>query len=122
MGVWLAACTMVAAKHCCPSEITHDEVGNGLSAHSARACVGLVTQVARAVAHAHAHLVMHRDLKPSNILVDARGQVHLLNFGIARLIDTQAGVAGNAAGTVAGNVAGTVAGDAPALTQAFAPR
>ena len=49
--------------------------------------LGLIVQVARAVAHAHARLVVHRDLKPSNILVDAQGQSHLLDFGIAKLID-----------------------------------
>ena len=51
--------------------------------------IGLIVQVARAVAHAHARLVVHRDLKPSNILVDERGQAHLLDFGIAKLIDPQ---------------------------------
>ena len=44
-------------------------------------------QVARALAYAHAQLVIHRDLKPSNILVSADGQVHLLDFGIAKLLD-----------------------------------
>ena len=47
----------------------------------------LVLQVARAVAHAHGQLVVHRDLKPSNILVDAQGRAHLLDFGIAKLLD-----------------------------------
>ena len=54
---------------------------------SVRARVELAVQVARAVAHAHAQLVVHRDLKPSNILVDAAGQAHLLDFGIAKLVD-----------------------------------
>ena len=54
-----------------------------------RARVELAVQVTRAVAYAHAHLVVHRDLKPSNILIDAQGQAHLLDFGIAKLVDPQ---------------------------------
>lgn len=46
----------------------------------------LFLQVLQAVAHAHAQLVIHRDLKPSNVLVDAAGQVQLLDFGVATLL------------------------------------
>ena len=50
-------------------------------------------QVASAVQYAHANLVIHRDLKPSNILVSEDGQVHLLDFGIAKLLDDPKGQA-----------------------------
>lgn len=49
--------------------------------------VRLVIKVCEAVAFAHARLVVHRDLKPSNILVDARGEPRVLDFGIAKLLD-----------------------------------
>ena len=53
--------------------------------------VQLFQQVLLAVQHAHANLVIHRDLKPGNILVTAQGDVRLLDFGIAKLIEPDGG-------------------------------
>ena len=53
--------------------------------------VRLFRQVLLAVQHAHANLVIHRDLKPGNILVTAQGDVRLLDFGIAKLMEPEGG-------------------------------
>ena len=56
----------------------------------------LMLKVCGAVSYAHENLVVHRDLKPSNILVDARGEPKLLDFGIAKLLPLVEGEAGTA--------------------------
>lgn len=55
---------------------------------STRERVKLFLQVCGAVAYAHQRLVVHRDLKPNNILVTEDGSVKLLDFGIAKLLES----------------------------------
>jgi eukaryotic-like serine/threonine-protein kinase len=52
-----------------------------------RSRIRLFLDVLRAVAHAHANLIVHRDIKPSNVLVSHDSAVKLLDFGIAKLLE-----------------------------------
>jgi len=60
------------------------------SSLSTRQRVDLVSRVANAVGHAHAHGVLHRDLKPDNVLVDADGDPRVVDFGLATHTEAEA--------------------------------
>jgi serine/threonine protein kinase len=70
----------------------------------------LFQRVCDAVAFAHAHGVVHRDLKPQNVMVGPFGEVLVMDWGVARVLDAAAPPPGPAAGGEGGTRAGTVLG------------
>lgn len=67
--------------------------------------IEVLRSVALAVHHAHEHDVIHRDLKPQNILIDARNEPHVTDFGLAKMVGENLSVSLTGAGMVVGTPA-----------------
>ena len=86
---------------------SHIKANGPLSVEQAMNCI---LQAARGLEYAHGEGIIHRDVKPSNLIVNQRGDVKLLDMGLARLEHTFAApvAAGRAELTTSGQVLGTV--------------
>ncbi len=58
---------------------------------SAREALQIIAQVCDALQYAHDEGIVHRDIKPENVLIDRKGHVKIADFGLAKILDTEAG-------------------------------
>jgi len=87
---------------------------------SNRRAAELTVKLARTVHYAHQRGILHRDIKPGNVLLDADGEPHLTDFGLARLVETESTLTGtmDAIGTPSYMAPEQAAGQTAQLTSA----
>jgi len=88
---------------------------------SPRHAAELIIKLARTVSYAHKRGILHRDIKPGNVLIDADGEPHLTDFGLARLVERESTITGTmveALGTPSYMAPEQAAGDAAELRSA----
>lgn len=83
-----AALTRVLSHH--QDSSTADALDDLFEGAYVQVCCRIALRVARTLAYAHEHGVLHRDVKPSNVMIDRGGRVLLLDFGLARAVETEA--------------------------------